>query len=151
MALGLGENGLGGAAVKKQGGGIGQRPYIYIYVFIHNHIINNNDDHGVTREAGESSKSNFATRFLPEIPLKGFPFRMEFSKKCRILKNNTNLIAQRISFEKEIPSGGFQAGNISQTSRPKSSEEPSPRFGSSHLATRVLGPMGTDYLSYPQL
>ena len=32
MTLGLGENGLGGAAVKNQGGGIGQRPYIYIYI-----------------------------------------------------------------------------------------------------------------------
>ena len=43
---------------------------------------------------------------------------MKLHEKYRIHKNNTNLIVQRISFEKEIPSGGSQAGDISQTSCP---------------------------------
>ena len=59
----------------------------------------------------------FAIRFLLEIPPRGFPFQMKFYDKCRIrLNNNTNLNVQRILFEKEIPSGASQAGNISQTS-----------------------------------
>ena len=56
--------------------------------------------------------------FLIEIPLREFPFQMEFSEKHGIPNNNTNRIVQRIPFEKEIPSGGSQAGNMLQTSCP---------------------------------
>ena len=62
-------------------------------------------------------ENDFAICFLLEIPLWGFPFQIKTSGNTECLnKNNTSLIVQRISFEKEIPSGGSQAGDISQTS-----------------------------------
>ena len=73
---------------------------------------------GLRQEKQLVSESNFAICFLLEIPLGGFPFQMKFSEQYRIPKNDTNLIVKRISFEKEIPSGGSKAGNISQTSCP---------------------------------
>ena len=66
-----------------------------------------------------TSENSFAICFLLEIPLRGFPFRMKLSWKYRIPEHSINLICQRISCEKEIPSGGSQAGNLSQTSRPR--------------------------------
>ena len=69
------------------------------------------------------SESNFAICFLLEIPLRGLPFQMGFFVNYRIPKNNTTIRFQRTSFEKEIPSGGSQAGNISQTSCPTVSED----------------------------
>ena len=75
---------------------------MYIYIYIHIYI--------------RQSESNFATCFLLEIHMRGFPFRRKLSGKYIIPQNNTNLLVQRISFEKEVPSGGSQVGNISQTS-----------------------------------
>ena len=47
--------------------------------------------------------NSFAICFLAEIPLRGFPFRVELSDNYGIHTDNTRLIVQRISFEKEIP------------------------------------------------
>ena len=58
------------------------------------------------------SENNFAICFLLEIPLRGFPFQVKFYEQCRVPKH---IIVQRISFEKEVPSWGSQAGDISQT------------------------------------
>ena len=48
--------------------------------------------------------------------MRGFPFQIEFSlyEKYRIPENITHIIVQRISFEKEVPPGGSQVGDISQ-------------------------------------
>ena len=66
-----------------------------------------------------SSEINFAICFLLEVPLRGFPFQIISFEKCRIIKSNKHMIVQRILLEKEILSGGSQAGNISQTSCPR--------------------------------
>ena len=78
--------------------------YIYIYIYI--------------------------TIFLSWIPGQVFPEEIwgrvawwltpkEISQQSyRIPNNNTKHIAQRISCEKDIPSGGSRAGSISQTSCP---------------------------------
>ena len=80
------------------------------------------------------SWSSFAKCFLHEISLRGSPFQMNFFETYRIPKNNTHLIFQRNSFEKEIPSGGSQAGNISQIS--------CPNRGNPHVReSRVLAPV----------
>ena len=50
---------------------------------------------------------------------RGFPFQMELLGKHRTPTHNTILHFRRISFEKEIPSGGSRAGDISQTSCPR--------------------------------
>ena len=93
---------------------------------------------GSQQRKSTNSENNFAICFLLEIPLRGFPFQMKLYDKYRIPKHNkdfnifhlkrkspqgslkqeTYLIFQRTSFEKEIPSGKSQAGNISQTSCP---------------------------------
>ena len=56
--------------------------------------------------------------FLLEIHLGGFPFLFGLIDNYRILKCGAYLVFRKISFEKEAPSWGSQAGNISQTSRP---------------------------------
>ena len=56
-----------------------------------------------------SSEDNFAVCLLLEIPMRGFPFQINSSEKYRIPKNN-----QIVAFEKEVPSGGSQAGGVSQ-------------------------------------
>ena len=63
------------------------------------------------------SENNFAICFLLEIPLRGFPFHRAIFQTYIIHKHDTSYF-QRISFEKESPSWGSQAGNISQTSCP---------------------------------
>ena len=62
------------------------------------------------------SENNFAICFPLEIPLRGLPFQIHFYDKCRITQNNTNLVFQRISFEKEIPSWGSRAGETHRKS-----------------------------------
>ena len=76
-----------------------------------------------SQPGSQVSAHNFAICFLLEIPLRGFPFQIRFSETYRIPKNSTNICFQRISFEKEIPSGGSQAGNMSQTSCPKAARQ----------------------------
>ena len=53
-------------------------------------------------------ESNFAICLQLEIPLRGFLFQMTFSETHRKPKSITNHIVQRISFEKEIPSGDLR-------------------------------------------
>ena len=57
-------------------------------------------------------ENNFATYFLLEIPLRGFPFQRKIVENYRLPKHITNLNFRRISFEKEIPSRGSRAGSI---------------------------------------
>ena len=64
----------------------------------------------------QTSESSFAICFLLKIPMRGFPFQVKSFENCRIPKNSTQQSFPRISFEKEIPLRGSQAGNISQTS-----------------------------------
>ena len=50
------------------------------------------------------SERDFAICLLLEIPLRGFPFQMRFSEKCRIHKSNANNdIVQRISLKRKSP------------------------------------------------
>ena len=87
--------------------------YMYIYIYIYIYIC-------IARICSHLRKpeSNFAICFLLEIPMTGFPFQMRLFEKYRIPKNYTNTVFQRISFEKDIPSWGSQAANLSQTSHP---------------------------------
>ena len=48
-----------------------------------------------------------------------FPFQMKLYEQFRITKQRHNNCFPQISFQKDIPSGGSQAGNMSQISCPR--------------------------------
>ena len=82
--------------------------YVYVYIYRERDI----------PQDYPRSENNSAICLLLGILLRGFPLQTKLFQKHRMPKNNTNMIAQRNSFRKEIPSWGSRAGNVSQISCP---------------------------------
>ena len=64
------------------------------------------------RTARLRSESDFAICLLLEIPLRDLSFHLIVYEKCRTPNNDTDIMSQRLLLEKEIPSGGSQAGDM---------------------------------------